>query len=281
MTSLNDELTSGKPELSIGSFLRTRRDTLGMSQKDVADKANVGLSVYKQYERDAASPPLEKAARLAHVLDFKPSELFAEIENPEFPINLDTDQGNGEIPRPGQTVADAVRRVQNLARWKGLASRHIPGALVDAETLLTELDLDELESIAAELEFGFVNLTPKDEFLAMDADSRDTACENLLPRILVAALYGDTFETMGIEELQAAANYIRDTLYDGSGFIEGQFILDSDERYRRRLHEELIRHVIEAAKRRKPVMLSSEGLVLDETAESTQDEPEQELEKNL
>lgn len=69
-------------EMTVGSFLRDARMAAGMTQKEVAEGAEIGLSLYKQYEGDRCSPSLENVAKLVDVLNFDPAELLQEVSEP-------------------------------------------------------------------------------------------------------------------------------------------------------------------------------------------------------
>ena len=72
---------SGEYPMTVGSFLKDKRKAVGLTQKEVAEKAGIGLPTYKQYERDGASPPLKNVTKLATVLQFQPIEIIEEAED--------------------------------------------------------------------------------------------------------------------------------------------------------------------------------------------------------
>ena len=72
-------ITAEAHEMSLGSLLKNRRSRLGMTQKEVAERADIGLSYYKQVETDRSSPTVEKAASLMQVLNIDPRAMFREF----------------------------------------------------------------------------------------------------------------------------------------------------------------------------------------------------------
>ncbi len=115
--------------MTVGSFLRDARSISGLTQKQVAEEAEIGLSAYKQYERDGAMPPLDKAGQLAEVLNFDPRELFNEIDalasgqpapvgRPRIHPGSAEEGGGAPAPVKPASLADVVR--EQLSSIDGL-----------------------------------------------------------------------------------------------------------------------------------------------------------------
>lgn len=237
--------------MSLGSLFKGRRAQLGLTQKQVADEAEIGLSYYKQIETDRANPTFDKVERLVRVLDIEPRAAFREV-NPEAwgDEEEDISDENRDAAAPEvQELVDALRTVQNIFAAKR-TSRRLPGAILDAEERLMAADLDELEKAATILGQEFP-LPEEEEFDALEDDDQEEICENLCWRFIVAAMYGSTLEDADRETLEAIANDIRDRVYRRRGFIQSKGFFEDEDDYLERLRRELAPHIVEAAKQRK------------------------------
>lgn len=79
--------------MSVPEALKKLRKTVGLTQKQLAEKANVSLGTYRTWEQGTAGMPLEMALAIAQALDCTPNDLcgwppglnegFAESLKPE------------------------------------------------------------------------------------------------------------------------------------------------------------------------------------------------------
>lgn len=217
--------------MSVRSLLKDRRSALGLSQAELASRAEITVSAYKQYETERVLPPLDKAIRIAKALNFDPTVFFAVMgastlrpETPSFdsPINQDITL---ELSAP--PAFEALQKVRNLADWKGVYSRHLPDAVASARTLLSDLDVDELEELAVGFELD-VALTSPDELREMPIEQRNKECAELIPRILVVALYGNDIEAMNKDQLEAVHDAIAELTYRGKPFIYSRGLISEN-----------------------------------------------------
>ena len=63
-----------------GFAVRTRREELGMTQEDLADKAGIHRTYLSDVERGSRNLSLINIERLAKALEMRMSELFASME---------------------------------------------------------------------------------------------------------------------------------------------------------------------------------------------------------
>jgi len=288
--------------MTVGAFLKQQRTRLGLSQKEAAEAADILLPTYKYYEQDKGYPPLDKAVRLSEVLKFDPRDLFQELANPGSvvePPKAKPGRGRPKLVKPDPEPAEddlaeddqveddqaeddqaetlptekrphviALAKVANLARRRGVKSRHLPGAVEAAEQALGHLDADELHEVVEAMGFGFLPCPAVEELDGLDADELDKHCEGMVPRLIATALYGDALEQMDAKALEGIANTISDTVYRDKrrsfGLVKSRFEVveskrwgEKPEEYLLRLRRELAPHLLEAVKRRKPVVIQA------------------------
>lgn len=273
-------ILEGESEVSIRDLLTERRSQLGLSQKDVADRAEVTLSAYKQYETDRVKPPLDKAIRIANVLNFDPRDFFEALGVPRStavaPQETAQTTLNPQIKRTLTELATlvggrvvfgneaesqevfpdnithhpaytALKKVHNFAEWKGIHSKHLPGIVTDAKVKLKGLDLDDLETVAED--FGVqIKRTDEDALRDMRPDQREKACDRLIPRLLVAAIYGSDIEFMDFREMEAIHDALSERSYAGKPLIvaRGWYREQKDQVYEERLRRELCGWLLDA-----------------------------------
>lgn len=63
--------------MSVGANIRTRREELGLSQMEIAEKAGVSQAMLCQIERETKNPSLQVAAEIAKALRCELTELLA------------------------------------------------------------------------------------------------------------------------------------------------------------------------------------------------------------
>ena len=59
------------------SKLKERREALGLTQRQVAERANLAESAYQRYERGVTEPSISMALRLAKALNATAEELYS------------------------------------------------------------------------------------------------------------------------------------------------------------------------------------------------------------
>lgn len=65
---------------SVGVFLRQHREKSGKKQKEIADAAEISVSMLSQIERGITAPSIDTLGQLCAALDVPVSEVFASIE---------------------------------------------------------------------------------------------------------------------------------------------------------------------------------------------------------
>ena len=65
---------------SLGAILKDYRETKGVKQGDIANKAKISISMLSQIERGVTSPSIETLSRVCFALDINISQLFSHIE---------------------------------------------------------------------------------------------------------------------------------------------------------------------------------------------------------
>lgn len=71
-----DSISSAAAKI-LGSRIRERRESLDLSQEDVAHMASMHVSNYGKIERGSANPSLHTMLRIASVLEVDPGVLIA------------------------------------------------------------------------------------------------------------------------------------------------------------------------------------------------------------
>lgn len=181
---------SGESPLSVGSFLRARRNEKGMSQRRLAELTGITQATIKNYESGRNLPPIDRAIQLAGVLDFDARDLMAEAvrerggavpdegEQVDEKVTISRSALNElmtalragqsvELPashQPAENVEDDADALSDLdaagmalldieevvAGPNGVRSRKLRRVVERAEEALHELDYDELEDLARE-----------------------------------------------------------------------------------------------------------------------------------
>lgn len=305
MTALPNTTAFEDHNVSVGSLIQKRRDALGLNQKETADRSGISLSALKQYETNRLLPPLDKAIRLAEVLKIDPRVFFDELGIPRSEeasmtnrpadaqlVKVLTELSDAvgatisfENPddqagfQEGNLFCDEVGRLQNLSNWKGLHSRHMPGAISDAEAALWNLDMDEIEMVANDVGIPTEQLLGAKEALALVPSDRDERCKNLIPRILAAAVYGAVIEYLETDDLEWVAKDLAEQSFDAHTEIVAkgwwsESHEDYAERLRWQLAEELKKAIIYGRPYTMPEHIQSkfEALVWEQDNGDEQDE---------
>jgi len=289
--------------LSVGKLIQKRRDDLGLSQKETADRAEISLSALKQYETDRSHPPLDKAIRLADVLNINPHSFFDELGVPDVSQAQGNRSPDAQLLKVltelssavGATVSfdnpldsenfgevnihcDSLEKLRNLVEWKGLNSRHMPSTLADAEAALWNLDLDEIEALGAEAGLPENVLLEAPVALSLKPRERDARCKTIIPRILIATVYGPIIETLGKDELEFIAQDLAKQCFNRNTSIEGKaWLSETHEGYLERLRSQISDELKEAISKGRPYEFSEEYLQ-DENSVLDQIDTEQNIE---
>lgn len=59
-----------------GNYIRDRRQKMGLTQEEVAQKLGISQVAYGRYELGVREPNFSLILKIAEVLDFKPGEFF-------------------------------------------------------------------------------------------------------------------------------------------------------------------------------------------------------------
>lgn len=176
--------------MSVASFLRAKRNEMGLSQRQLADQAGLTVSSVKNYESGRNTPPLERLIQLANLLDFDPAELFREAreqfsdggasEKPKRPPRdekvqisraalqeLLTAVGAGETfaeitsgeqrrrisppEDPLDVAREAVESLRRISARRGTGSPRTLAQVDVTEAAFEKLDLDQLDELLEEL----------------------------------------------------------------------------------------------------------------------------------
>lgn len=68
---------SGKLPLAVAAQLRAERAANGMTQKELAEKAGLGISSVQRYLNGQRAITLDDLAALSHALGFEPEEIIS------------------------------------------------------------------------------------------------------------------------------------------------------------------------------------------------------------
>lgn len=244
---------SGEYPMTVGSFLKDKRKAVGLTQKEVAEKAGIGLPTYKQYERDGASPPLKNVTKLATVLQFQPIEIIEEAED-------------------DQRTDDDVSITKARTLIKELA------VVLGADVLADAIEAHKSEGISLDIPQDNQSTNQDNNLwrgIGIERLNRIVSASTLTleqAKVLITDALGDMTSTQ-LEELSGAFGI---TIYhdDIINFFEGdeprieaKGLFESRERYAARLRVELLPHVVMAWKK---------GAILetDETEDEFEEEPE-------
>jgi transcriptional regulator with XRE-family HTH domain len=63
---------------TLAANVKRFRQAKGWTQHDLADEANIRQALISEIEKGVANPTVRTIAKLAHALDVKPVDLFAE-----------------------------------------------------------------------------------------------------------------------------------------------------------------------------------------------------------
>jgi transcriptional regulator with XRE-family HTH domain len=97
--------TEAPPVPAVGARVRTLREAMGLSLRDLAERSGVSAPMLSQVERGEASPTLAVAARIASGLDLTLSQLLRLDEDHHLLI---TRRGEGRARRRGGHVVEEL-----------------------------------------------------------------------------------------------------------------------------------------------------------------------------
>jgi transcriptional regulator with XRE-family HTH domain len=103
---------------SIGTRLRTRREQLGLSLREIGRRVGVSASLISQIERDKVNPSVSTLWALVTELGLRMGDVFPDDEAPR-----------RAVPAAGPTATPGTRVVLNLEggiRWERLTPRNDP-----------------------------------------------------------------------------------------------------------------------------------------------------------
>jgi len=193
-------------EMTVASFLKSCRLEAGLSQKELAEQAGVGLSSIKQYEREnnGAVPPVDKAAKLAYALGFDPRDLFSVA------IGVDFRKGDEQHPEGHERqeliarADEAMSKIEEARQRRGLLAPNLSLLVRNAHALLDQLGLDEL----MELKTDFVSLEAsglpdgiEDGEEGVSPELLGEACKLYTERYLISIIFEAPFGAFSEEQL--------------------------------------------------------------------------------
>lgn len=238
--AVEDHVTGESP-LSVGSYLRKKRNEKGLSQSQVADATGLSTPTIKNYESGRNLPPMDRAIKLGRVLGFDPKELMTEAMRemgeamPGEIVGPDDDQpvmiSRGALielmnavrapdvlaerrqadqiavpdAEPESDIDRAIMRLDRLSQVvaeNGLKSRKLPRLVNDAMEVLDELELSELSEVAAEYQVPRACVLKAEAFEGMDDDMREGELDALSRIVIVAVIYGETFFEANVNRLR-------------------------------------------------------------------------------
>lgn len=233
--------------MSVGGLFKHRRKERGLSQRQLAERVGCSQSLIKQYERDAASPSLEKLVGLLRELDLDPRDLFREAAEPGSVTRREEEaaapagfsqraleelvrsmggrvtfgdaaavpEGEAEPEEPEEpegseeVALHSLEALRDLVEEKSVRARGLPGLIVRAEEALEVLDLDQFAVLASESGADVGECPAADEIAGLDAGTRVKACEAMQARLIVEVVYGLGLDRLSKEQLDALAEPFR------------------------------------------------------------------------
>lgn len=254
----------GEVLMSVGGLLKRKRTDLGLSQRQLAGRVGCSQSLIKQYERDAASPSLEKLVALVRELDLDPRDLFSEAAEPGSVTGCDEEAvapagfsqraleelvrsmggrvtfgDAGAVPdgeaepeepeEPEEVALHSLEALRDLVQLKGVAARRLPGLIVQVEEALRELDLDDLGELAQAVGADVGECPAAEELADMDASTREKSCDAMQARLIIEVVYGVGLDRLSKEQLDALAEPFRSGAVADAVGIGGGLWFDRDE----------------------------------------------------
>lgn len=230
--------------MSVGGLFKHRRKERGLSQRQLAERVGCSQSLIKQYERDAASPSLEKLVGLVRELDLDPRDLFSEAGEPGSVTRREEEaaapagfsqraleelvrsmggrvsfgdaeavpegEAEPEEPEEPQEIAlHSLEALRDLVEQKSVRARLLPGLIGRAEEALSVLDLDDLGALAEEYGADVGECPGADEIAGLDAATRVKSCDAMQARLIVEVVYGLGLDGLSEEALDALAEPFR------------------------------------------------------------------------
>lgn len=110
---------------NLGRALRVARETKGLSQGDLADRAKVGKSKISKYETGKELPKLDSLQRILEVLELEPYQLFYamyRLNQGEESVSTPLDPMVQDPPSAGILPHSTEAAFQNL--WSALFSTY-------------------------------------------------------------------------------------------------------------------------------------------------------------
>lgn len=232
---------TGESPLSVGSYLRQKRNEKGMSQSELAKATDLSTPTIKNYESGRNLPPMDRAIRLGRVLGFDPKDLMTEamremgdqvpqeVSGPsdDEPVTISrgalkelmnalrapdilAERRQAEqFPTPSNDVEQdfdhAVSRLEELKGvidTAGLKSRKLPRMVSDVIGVLDDLELDDLTELALNYRVPKKCVVTAEALQAFDDDDeREGELDALSRLIVVAAIYDEAFFDADLKHL--------------------------------------------------------------------------------
>lgn len=185
---------SGESPLSVGSFLRARRNDKGMSQRRLAELTGITQATIKNYESGRNLPPIDRAIQLAGVLDFDARDLMAEAVR----------ERGGSIPDEADQVDEKVTISRSALNELMTALRAGQSVELPARPDAAEMDDDDDDSIT-DLDAANMALIEVEEVVAGPNGVRSRKLRRVVERAEDALhqLDYDELEQIAMEELPA------------------------------------------------------------------------------
>jgi len=226
-------------QMSLPDLIKKKRLELGLTQKELAEKAGISLSMLKQIETGRSEPTMPKVKQIATVLELSANDIWTEL-----PVGTVTDEKlrltvmsetvhflsgkaktldleqvrklvaelsgaekikseSPDLPEPELT---AVEILAELVKSRGLRSRKITVALASAQIELVDADFDELVDLAEEHNVVF-------------ADELEKGQESIgASRFICAILYQKDIMNQSLAGLEIIRNWLENELFDEDEF---------------------------------------------------------------
>lgn len=236
MNAMNAIVQSEEAPMSLPEMIKSARAEKGMTQKELAEKSGVSLSMLKQLETGRAEPSMQKFKQIALVLELSADDIWAELtggtltdEKLRLSVTTETmrfltekastpdlekvrqlvsdlsasDESRGESKTVQNIAPSAVQILSDLIVSKGLKSRKLPIAIEAAQDELEGFDADDLEVLADE--YG----------VDLDGDAEGHE-DHVAARIICAALYQKDLMAQPLDELEIIRGWLEEELTEGN-----------------------------------------------------------------
>ncbi|MED4971384.1 helix-turn-helix domain-containing protein [Parageobacillus toebii] len=114
--------------MTFGKRLRFLRKKRNMTQKDLADRFNLGESTIGMYERDEREPSFEFVRQLADFFNVTTDYLLGRTDNPNPPENDDIPEELNTLAKINQLIKEyGIEQMGffDIEKWKSLSEEEI------------------------------------------------------------------------------------------------------------------------------------------------------------